>query len=197
MKFHDCRGSLYATFPSMKSVTRWSDTVALTFWLNIRSKVSWSLSFLIAVAIAWDIVSPRLGQGAVICGDVPTVLRGARDFHGTDPAGDWARDSGREHKLPGPRQFTITTESFVEDDGRKKLWSIGKTFGASIRHVATYSFGSVGGSTWFFSQATSKASIDSLSITRRPWSPPDTKILHTCVSKYATCAGRSSVCTRR
>ena len=43
----------------MKSVTTWSDILALNCWVNLRSRLGWFASILLAALITHDVLSPR------------------------------------------------------------------------------------------------------------------------------------------
>jgi hypothetical protein len=128
----------------MKSVTRWTDIVALSFWLNVRSKFNWSVSILVAAAIAWDVVSPRLEQGQSFAKTFPlffsmlATLMTLILLVGFLAIPLIASTNFLRKGSIGPREFTVTSEALVEDDGRKTTavsWRDVRSIDKTRRHI--------------------------------------------------------------
>lgn len=110
----------------MKSVTKWRDILALNWWINLRSPLSWVVSILIAAWIAADIVL-RTTQGAERSVAMNILLVVVMFMAGM--LAIWlvsgvlivlvASVNLLRKGCVGPKTFTIGDDAFSEDDGRK------------------------------------------------------------------------------
>lgn len=130
-----------AASSSIKSVTRWSDILAINWWVSVRSPWSWAASTVLAAVITLDAMGARLdaGRGALTKNAVVFFV-----VFIAIVVAIWllsmvgmllvASANLLRKGAVGRKTFTIAADALVEDDGHRttavswrKIRSIDKT----------------------------------------------------------------------
>jgi hypothetical protein len=130
---------------SKKSVTKWSDLLALNWWVNVRSPWGWAASTIVAAAITLDAMGPRLDAGAealpknlfvffvvFIAIVVAIWLLGLVGMLLIVSANLLRKGA------VGPKSFTISADALVEDDGYRTTavsWRQVRSIDKTRRHI--------------------------------------------------------------
>lgn len=129
----------------MRSITTWSDILALNCWVGLRSKFSWFVSVLVAASIAGSIVARILEQNGT------SAKKAVVAFFAvfvTLMALIWLVGfvlmlvATTAHFLRkgsiGPKKFTIANDAFTEDDGKTATvvrWREVRSIDKTRRHL--------------------------------------------------------------
>jgi hypothetical protein len=129
----------------MRSITTWSDILALNCWVGLRSKLGWFVSVLIAASIAGSIVAQILEPGGQSAKKAIVVFFAV---FVTVMALIWLVSFllmlvvATAHLLRkgsiGPKKFTIANDAFTEDDGKQATvvrWREVRSIDKTRRHL--------------------------------------------------------------
>jgi hypothetical protein len=126
-------------------VTRWSDVLALNWWVNVRSVWGWAASIVLAAAITVDAMGPSFeASGAAL----PKNLAVSFVVFIAIMAAIWllglvamllvASANLLRKGAVGPKSFTVSADEFVEDDGYRTTavaWRQVRSIDKTRRHI--------------------------------------------------------------
>lgn len=129
----------------MKSVTTWGDVFSLNVWVNLHSRFSWLSGIAIAAALAIQTTAPQWQQGgrpvgvavAVILIMFVALMIGIALISCVLIFVAACAHLLRKGCI-GPKQFTISAETFSEDDGRQVTtvpWEKVRSIDKTRRHI--------------------------------------------------------------
>jgi F0F1-type ATP synthase membrane subunit c/vacuolar-type H+-ATPase subunit K len=126
-------------------VTKWSDVLALNWWVNVRSTWGWAASIIVAAAITVDAMGPRLEAGGE---DLPKRIAVSFVVFIAIMAAVWllglvgmllvASANLLRKGAVGPKSFTISADALVEDDGYRTTavpWRQVRSIDKTRRHI--------------------------------------------------------------
>lgn len=129
----------------MRSVTRWSDIIALNWWVNVRSKWGWALSIVVAAAITMDVMGPRFrlegesfSKSLALSFALFMAVMTAIWLLGL--VGMFLVASGnllRKGSI-GPKSFNISADALTEEDGYRATsvsWRQVRSIDKTRRHI--------------------------------------------------------------
>jgi hypothetical protein len=138
---------------SINSVTKWSDMLALTWWVNLRSTWGWVVSIVVAAAITGDVMGPRLQSGGAVLKSLALsfflfmTLMTAIWFISLVGMLLMASANLLRKGAVGPKSFNISADALTEHDGHRataiswrQVRSIDKTRGHIFVRISRWKY---------------------------------------------------------
>jgi hypothetical protein len=129
----------------MRSVTKWSDILALTCWVNLRSPWGWVVSVVVAAAITADVMGPRLvSEGESLPKSIALsfflfmTIMTAIWFIGLVGMLLMASANLLRKGAVGAKSFAISADALTEDDGDRTTavsWRQVRSIDKTRRHI--------------------------------------------------------------
>jgi hypothetical protein len=131
--------------PSRKSVTKWSDVLAVNCWVNLHSTWGWVASIVVAAAITVHAMGPRLAsgreplpKGLALCFVVLVAVMAAIWLLSLVSILLVASANFLRKGAIGPKSFTISADALTEVDGYRITtvpWRQVRSIDKTRRHI--------------------------------------------------------------